>query len=226
MATNTTRLALRKPDPSDNVNVTADLSDNYDKIDAAIGFERWTGSFPPSPFTGKAIFRGDLNDATYYWNNNRWVELQQRTQVSSIGTIHTINNNATATPIPNLSLNLRANTAYFIEVLLFYRSATDAPNLAIGFTYPSDAFFTWIPMGIDYSVTSDTGIIRMPTQTGTGNQRVIGTANGNIGVGANPKGAMYMGNTAGTISFIAAQQFATAENTQILAGSVITATRL
>lgn len=38
MATTTTNLGLRKPDPTDTVNVTTDLNNNYDTIDAMAAF--------------------------------------------------------------------------------------------------------------------------------------------------------------------------------------------
>lgn len=44
MATTTTRLALRKPAGSDNVNVTTDLSDNFEKIDDSVLFVRKTAN--------------------------------------------------------------------------------------------------------------------------------------------------------------------------------------
>lgn len=64
MATTTTRLALRKPDPNpttgDFVDVAADLNANMDKIDAAIGGTVCTsGTRPATPFDGQLIRETD-----------------------------------------------------------------------------------------------------------------------------------------------------------------------
>jgi hypothetical protein len=68
MATSTTRLALRKPDPDpvtgNNVNVATDVNDNMDKLDGVIGFTVCTsGTRPGSPFQGQPIFETDTGFA-------------------------------------------------------------------------------------------------------------------------------------------------------------------
>lgn len=72
MATFTTRLALRKPDTTDLVDVETDINDSMDAIDAAIGFNR-LGAFPASPYTGKPVMRSDLSDHKFVWNGSAWL---------------------------------------------------------------------------------------------------------------------------------------------------------
>lgn len=78
MATNTPKLGLRKPEVSDLVDVVADLGDNYDKIDAAVGFEIVT-AFPSAPPAGKGVMRSDDGYRSYLYNGTSpasggWVE--------------------------------------------------------------------------------------------------------------------------------------------------------
>jgi hypothetical protein len=65
MATSTTRLGLRKPDPDpvtgDDVDVQADLNDNYDKIDGVVSATVCTSGTRPTTtaFIGQIIFETD-----------------------------------------------------------------------------------------------------------------------------------------------------------------------
>lgn len=69
MASTTTRLGLRKPAPSDAVDVTADLSNNYDVLDASIGIIVCTNATRPSvPFVGLEILETDTG-LTYLCTN-------------------------------------------------------------------------------------------------------------------------------------------------------------
>lgn len=67
MATSTTRLALRKPDPSvggDNINVALDLNGNWDKVDAVAGFTVCTSGTRPNPaWQGQPIYETDTGKA-------------------------------------------------------------------------------------------------------------------------------------------------------------------
>lgn len=74
MATTTTKLGLRKPATTDNVNVTTDIGDNMDKIDAATGFEV-LAAFPTSPYKGKGVVRSDQGNRTYVWTGTKWSEI-------------------------------------------------------------------------------------------------------------------------------------------------------
>lgn len=80
MATTTSRLSLRKPDPSDTVNVETDLNDNYDAIDTHMGFERRT-DFPATPFTGKTVMRSDQGDRCYIYDGSTWEEVLVRSAI-------------------------------------------------------------------------------------------------------------------------------------------------
>lgn len=79
----TTRLALykSKSDGSELVNYTQDLGQNWDKVDAAVGFQAVTSSTrPSSPYSGKAITETDTSYRTYFSNGTSpasasWVQI-------------------------------------------------------------------------------------------------------------------------------------------------------
>lgn len=75
MATTTTRLLLRKPDPNpttgDLINVTTDISDSMDKLDATAGFTVCTSGTRPTGtdrWDGRQIYETDTR-RTYMWAN-------------------------------------------------------------------------------------------------------------------------------------------------------------
>jgi hypothetical protein len=78
----TTRLALykSKSDGSELVTYTQDLGQNWDKVDAAVGYASCTSSTRPStPYAGKPIYETDTN-RTYFSNgtspaSGSWVEI-------------------------------------------------------------------------------------------------------------------------------------------------------
>lgn len=71
--TTTPKLGLLKPAPSDAVDVTAQLSNNYDVLDAAIGTVLCTSSTRPSaPFAGLPIRETDTG-FSYIWDGTQWV---------------------------------------------------------------------------------------------------------------------------------------------------------
>ena len=68
MASSTVRLGLRKPAPSDAVDVTADLSNNFEAIDGAVGIGVCTSSTRPSaPYPGQQIRETDTG-LSWYWD--------------------------------------------------------------------------------------------------------------------------------------------------------------
>ncbi|WP_020135039.1 hypothetical protein [Streptomyces sp. 351MFTsu5.1] len=79
----TTRLALykSKSDGSELVSYTQDLGQNWDKVDAAAGFQVVTSSTrPSSPYSGKPIAQSDTQYSTYFSNGTApasasWVEI-------------------------------------------------------------------------------------------------------------------------------------------------------
>jgi hypothetical protein len=79
MATTTTRLVLRKPDPTpgtgDLVNASLDLNANWDKVDAAVGAVACTsGARPASPFNGQFARETDTGNLIL-WNGGLWVRV-------------------------------------------------------------------------------------------------------------------------------------------------------
>lgn len=83
MGTTTTRISLYKPldDGSEFVNVATDLNQNWDKLDAAAGFQVVTSSTrPSSPYSGKGIAESDTSYRTYFSNGTSpasasWVQI-------------------------------------------------------------------------------------------------------------------------------------------------------
>lgn len=79
----TSRLALykSKSDGSELVNYTTDLGQNWDKVDAAAGFQVVTSSTrPSSPYPGKPITESDTSYRSYFSNGTApasasWVEI-------------------------------------------------------------------------------------------------------------------------------------------------------
>lgn len=81
MATTTTRLGLRKPDPDpftgDYVSAGDDLNDNWDNLDGKIPFVVCTsGTRPGTPYDGQPIRETDTGDA-YVWDaaNAKWCRI-------------------------------------------------------------------------------------------------------------------------------------------------------
>lgn len=79
----TTRLALYKSlsDGSELVSYTLDIGQNWDKVDAAAGFQVVTSSTrPSSPYSGKGIAESDTSYRTYFSNGTApasasWVQI-------------------------------------------------------------------------------------------------------------------------------------------------------
>lgn len=79
----TTRIALykSKSDGSELVNYSQDLGQNWDRVDAAVGFQAATSSTrPSSPYSGKPIFETDTSYRTFFSNgtspaSGSWVEI-------------------------------------------------------------------------------------------------------------------------------------------------------
>jgi hypothetical protein len=89
VATTTTRLGLRKPDPDpltgDYVSAGDDLNDNWDNIDGKIPFTVCTsGTRPGTPYDGQPIRETDTLDA-YVWDaaNAKWVKLMIEDQTTN-----------------------------------------------------------------------------------------------------------------------------------------------
>lgn len=79
----TTRISLykSKSDGSELVTYTQDIAQNWDKVDAAVGFAVCTSSTrPSSPYSGKGIMQSDTSYSTYFSNGTApasasWVEI-------------------------------------------------------------------------------------------------------------------------------------------------------
>lgn len=80
MSSTTTRLSLYKPAGNENVNVTTDLNNNLDALDAAVGFPI-SAALPSSPFSGKSVATSAAGIYNTYFSNGTvpssasWVEI-------------------------------------------------------------------------------------------------------------------------------------------------------
>lgn len=79
MATFTSRLGVRMPDPTDLVSVTTDVNAGAQVYDAAVGYEIVT-AFPVAPYRGKAVTFSNDSYRTYFSNgtspaSGSWVEI-------------------------------------------------------------------------------------------------------------------------------------------------------
>lgn len=121
MATSTTRLSLRKPEPTDTVNVTTDIGGNMDVIDREMGMEV-RSDFPVSPYNGKIVYRSDLGKSYVYqtpsWREFVLVEnimspqqVSDTTQVSTTSTTFVVGN-----PVVSITFNAPASGAVYVTV--------------------------------------------------------------------------------------------------------------
>lgn len=73
MATATTNLALRKPDSTDLINVTTDLNQNFDKIDAT--YDAWVVYTPTWGSVGTAPVLGNGSVVGRYKKNGKLLQI-------------------------------------------------------------------------------------------------------------------------------------------------------
>src|SRR5437773_1898273 len=79
MATFTSRLNLRMPDPTDLVSVTSDINASMSILDAAVGFMSVT-SLPTTSYSGKGVMVSSDSYRSYFNNGTApasagWVEI-------------------------------------------------------------------------------------------------------------------------------------------------------
>lgn len=142
--TPTTRLSLYKSasDGSELVNYTQDIGQNWDKVDAAVGFQIVTSSTrPSSPYAGKPIAESDTSYRTYFSNGTApasasWVEIPNSSgtfggnlALASASTLSI----GTATMSRSSGGSLSANTNY-------QRSASASTDVAYSALVSGDTF--------------------------------------------------------------------------------------
>jgi hypothetical protein len=134
----TTRLALykSKSDGSELVSYTQDIGQNWDKVDAAVGFQVVTSSTrPSSPYSGKPITQSDTAYSTFFSNGTSpasasWVEIP-----NSSGTFGSdLKLASTAQLVFGADTNLyrsAANTLKTDDSLIIGTNLTVSGNLAV-----------------------------------------------------------------------------------------------
>lgn len=177
----TTRLALykSKSDGSELVNYTQDLGQNWDKVDAAVGYQAVTSSTrPSSPYSGKAIMETDTSYRTYFSNGTSpasasWVQIPNSSS--------TFNADLDLTSGKQVNIGTSSSTASLAVVnaatstdLISSRVTGDTQDR---FTVDTDGTHAWGPGG---STAPDTFLARTATGrlalTGTNAGLVIGSA--------------------------------------------------
>lgn len=177
----TARLGLYKSlsDGSENVSYPLDIGGNWDRVDAAAGFQAVTSSTRPStPYSGKPIMETDTTYRTYFSNGTApasasWVEIP-----NSSGTF---NSNLKISQGKQINFGASASTAYLAA--LTTATGDDVISTRITgdtvsrFLLEADGTHTWGPGG---ATAADTVLARTAAGrlalTGTGAALTIGSA--------------------------------------------------
>lgn len=175
----------------------------------------------PNPPTGSLSWRSDRSGLEGYTGTSYASFFSELVVWKTAG--ETVNNSAVPQDDDHLFLDLEANARYIVDLFLIYVSVTATPDLRLQFTIPSGAAWSWVPLGLDTSVTATEGIMRMPATTGTSNRNVATVAGTDMV--ATPRGTIVTG-AAGRLRLQWCQGIATAENTQVKVGSFMTAKRI
>lgn len=177
----TTRISLykSKSDGSELVSYTQDIGQNWDKVDAAVGFQAATSSTrPSSPYSGKPIFETDTSYRTYFSNgtspaSGSWVEIPngsaQYNSTLRLASGKQINVNSSGSGATLAAVNA-ATTTDFI-------SGRVTGDTVDRFLIDTDGTLNWGPGG---STALDTVLARTATGrlalTGTNAALTIGSA--------------------------------------------------
>lgn len=173
----TTRLALykSKSDGSELVNYTQDIGQNWDKVDAAVGYQVVTSSTrPSSPYPGKPITESDTSYRTYFSNGTApasasWVEIPNSSA--------TFNNSLKLTSGKQVNIGASGSSASFAVVssnagddVFSTRLTGDTQSRLV---IDADGTHSWGPGG---STATDVSFTRSGTSTLTltGNLTVTG----------------------------------------------------
>ena len=176
----TTRLALYKSasDGSEAVNYTQDIGQNWDRVDAAVGFQAVTSSTrPSSPYSGKPIMETDTSYRTYFSNGTSpasasWVEIPNSSGTFGgdlkLASGKQVNINTSGSTASYTALHAATSTAFIST-----RVTGDTQNR---YLQTADGGMAWGPGNASTDVTlARTGTGRL-TITGTNAALTIGTA--------------------------------------------------
>jgi hypothetical protein len=194
--TPTTRLGLYKSlsDGSELVNYSQDIGQNWDKVDAAAGFQVVTSSTrPSSPYSGKGIAESDTAYRTYFSNGTSpasasWVQIPNSSSTF----------NADLDLTSGKQLNIGSSASVASIAIVNATTGTDALSLRVTgdtasrYLLDTDGAMSWGPGG---GTTPDTTLTRSGTAaltitgslTTTSNLTVGGTlaVTGNMSVSGN-----------------------------------------
>lgn len=194
----TTRLALykSKSDGSELVNYTQDIGQNWDRVDAAVGFASCTSSTrPSSPYSGKPIFETDTSYRTFFSNGTSpasasWVEIPngsaQYNSTLRLASGKQINVNGSSSGATLAVVNAAAGT----DLL----SARVSGDTADRFLIDTDGTHNW---GAGASATPDVNLYRSSVNTLTTDDNLSIGINLTVSGSAAVTGAATVGGTLG-----------------------------
>lgn len=231
MTTLSTRLQLLKPDDGgpggdDTVNVTTQLSDNFDKLDAAVGIIDYTGAKPAvNNFIGR-LCRNTATGEVFRFDGALW-KLDHDTQWQTWATVWSATNDAVAVAAGTLDGRyFRIGKKATVKVDLLWGAGTNGGTGNWSFTGPpgwaltrehKDACDVWISNAdypgliimtsggaIQFNAANSASDCRMsqvrnsthPAAVGTGVPQVAGSFT--YGPGANLRGTLEVEVTQGT----------------------------
>ena len=191
-----------------------------------------SGTRPGSPVEGMTIYETDLNRIMGY-DGTAWqiegflpalVTVQKATATSRSSTI-------ARTADPDLVVALPASSSWNFEAVIYHSSAANAAgDLAFEWTWPANATLSAGVHGLANALPSgsqadlEAGPTTRLDATSPSVAQVIGCSVGGGMLYAT--GRIVLGVTAGNLTFSWAQETSNGNNTTILEGSTLTATRV
>lgn len=167
-STTTTRLALVKPTAgtAEPVNVTTQLDDNWDKVDAVVGLTVVTSSTrPAAPWQGQTIYETDTGRP--YFHNGSAPASGGWKQMLAFGTASTHGTTGSAAPV---RLDTTAITTTGNRAMAFRKSGASNDTYLVDF----DGNMQWGPA--DGSTGSDTNLYRSAANVlKTDDSLIVGT---------------------------------------------------
>jgi len=180
--------------------------------------------------TGLSIFR-DVDDTpvdgetsiavSSNWAYDHAINYLLHTKMAYKAADETVNNSNTLQNDDDLKLVVAANEIWTLELRLIFKSVSTTSDYLWGFSYPTGCgiYWGWDALWLAVATTSGPNTCLIQTDT-------IARGSGNLSTPVWIKVIIINGATAGTVNFQWAQNTATVEDTDLLAGSCMIAHRL
>lgn len=137
-------------------------------------------------------------------------------EVKTLTINFTKNSDITVSDVGLESSSLVVGQKYFVELLLLVNTITATPDIKLKFIGPGAATFAW-DLG-----TSEDGLVAHKNINTENAIQLVGAAQSSVFI----SGILQITNLPGTLKLQAAQNTSTAENTQIIIGSMMRLTRI